>query len=439
MNEYLKWWVDPLTGEVEPVNGEHYDDLPIDYNAKGGDDYWIRVGYSDFTKTMYAEGHDPKLIRMAVRRMIRLNGRPATLEVETRDGEYFRQFKGIDVVAFANGIDDLNEWVLQEGYDDDDAYLPDDERWLRKYLYQGLDRWPSQYIIDSLLAKKSNEEPLPIWRGMNFRDKKLMDEFTSSFNGIWKQEAGISSWSPDEPTAREFAYVRKTYFPDEETFAQEKKARETGEKMRGVGGVLLKMIAPPGSVIVFSGGYESEVLLTPGEYEYEMEIITTYAEQIAGGFDIESYIMSLKPGSRKGEDIEQYIRMNHINDLSPKALAHLFKLDGGDRLGQTDYDLAPISRFDKSDLYQEELRFWFNGTTLEKAAAGFYGPRGVELAKIAAKKIFADFSKIEKQHPDARLYMDPLGDVVKLSGQSAAMKAIVKRRFGDRYHELNAR
>ena len=35
--------------------------------------------------------------------------------------------------------------------------------------------------------------------------------------------------------------------------------------------------------------------------------------------------------------------------------------------------------------------------------------------------------------------MDPIGDVVRLSGSEAKMRQIIKRRFADRYHDLNNR
>lgn len=333
----------------------------------------------------------------------------------------------------------LKEEEVQEAFDEDDLDgLPEDERWLRKYLHQGLNRWPNEWVIDSLLSKRSNDEPLEIYRGMNFREQESMDEFVNDFAGVWEQPSGISSWSPDHPTALEFAYVRKTYYPDEETFRQEKIARETGEKMRGVGGVLLKIIAPPNTVIEFDGGYESEVLLTPGVYKCEMEVIKPYRDQIKDGFDINAYILSLEPKGRLADSIEAYIRQNHIEDLTPKARAHLFKLDGGDRLAETSSDIAPIAPWSRREsLYEEELRFWYNADTLAKAAEGFYGPTGVKLAKAAAKKIFADFARVEKQHPDAKLYMQPMGLVVELSGMQSSMKDIVRKRFAEPYHELN--
>ncbi len=326
---------------------------------------------------------------------------------------------------------------IRESRDYEDEYLPEDERWLRRYLHQGLDRWPSQWIIESLLNKRSNEEPMTIYRGMNFRTKESMDEFVHAFDGHWKQGSGISSWSPDRVTANEFAYVRKTYFPDEETFAQEKAARISGEKMRGVGGVLLTVTAPAHSLIVFSGGYESEVLLTPGSYACKMEIIKTFKETIADGFDINAYILSLT-SERKAEEIEEYIRLNHVEQLSQAARDHLFNLDAGN-LGQAEWEVHDTHmRGNKKTLYDTEVRFFYDGRVFEKAATGIYGDKS-PLLKRAARQIFNEFKKAEQANPDAKFYLRGMGLVVKWAGAENEMKTILGRRIGAKYHELNSK
>ncbi len=180
--------------------------------------------------------------------------------------------------------------------------------WLKKYLHQGLDKWPSDAIINELLVKFGNDERITIYRGMNFRSKDEWNKFMNDFDGKRYKVNGISSWSPDKLTAQQFAHVRPTYFPDKETFEQERTAREDNEKLRGYRGVIIKSIVEPHSVIDIrkSGvGYENEVLLPTGTYDCEIiDVIKPYRETVENGeVDINQRNYHIRSGSPQSLDI----------------------------------------------------------------------------------------------------------------------------------------
>lgn len=341
---------------------------------------------------------------------------------------------------------------LFEGWDDDedDYRLDPADRWLKRYTDQGLDRWPSDSAIKLLLKKYPLAQDTVVYRGMNFRTKEEYDEFMAEFSDGTYDVVGISSWSSHESTAREFAYVRKTYYPDEDTLSQEKLARENREHLRGYRGVLLKASAKAGEAIdIRRSPYsiEDEVLLVTGSYPATIEIVRTYAEQIADGeIDINAHILTLKERTELREDkLLSHILHFHPEKISQEARDHMLAIEAegqGDKVQiETIHTYDPdddFFNFETEAFYElfpgGKMGFYYRGKIFQNPE--FYGAKNIPVIKGWARTAYSKMMDMMAQNPDAFIRVNGARELAQAAGQEAQYLAYTKARLGEVYHKI---
>lgn len=320
------------------------------------------------------------------------------------------------------------------------------DRWLARYTYEGLDRWPSPEVRKILAQRYPLTKPTMVYRGMNFRTQEEYEQFRDSIHDGVLEIGGVSSWGLTREDARQFALVRPTYFPDRETFAQEKIARENGEDLRGYRGVVLSTTLQPGQGIDVNAsgkGHESEIIALPGSYRITVEDIKTYHEQVQdGSLNISRFIANVT--AENINDKENNSKLHHILKtkmtlLTSKDRMHLFKIYSKDA-GKTKYDTREFSDWnDESIDYKERLVFHYRYSFFQKVRDGLFGKEFASIVKRYANAVWRGFINATKEHPDAYLEARSIGYIAELADKNIEFSRFMKERIGKRYAALNAR
>lgn len=215
------------------------------------------------------------------------------------------------------------------GEDEDRYDRPD--TWLKKYTYEGMDKWPSEDTVSELLDRYSNQKDVTIYRGMNFETKESYDKFVSDIKDGKLETGGISSWSRDKRTAWQFAVTRPTYFLNMELARAEDKRSKEREYMIGYRGIILKCEIKEGIGIDTRRSKfatEDEIILPKGDYTVEIEAIKPFKELIKER-DPSDVIMELTETDVKEDSFNaqffKYIVFNN-SVISENAKDHLFKM-----------------------------------------------------------------------------------------------------------------
>jgi hypothetical protein len=203
-------------------------------------------------------------------------------------------------------------------YDQDD--LSNTDRILQNYVREEKNIY-SMDIFKKLKLKYSNQEPLTLYRGMNFKTEDDYNEFMEKIeqNSVFKSES-LSGFSRCYDTAQDFSETTKTYFPDELTMVEEAVRGLTGESMTGYLGVVITVNVDAGDVVDInrSGlGIEDELLLAPDtEYDCTVTTVTPLRERIKS-IDINSHVESyIEKGLN--DSVFNYIIRNHADDITQK-------------------------------------------------------------------------------------------------------------------------
>jgi hypothetical protein len=350
----------------------------------------------------------------------------------------------------------INELFEARNWDREDDPA---DRWLAKYTYENLDKWPSAEIVKTLLARYGNPEPQVLYRGINFRTKEQWDKFIQEFGG--QQEAdirtgGISSWTTREGEAQQFAIVQPTYYPDEETFRQEKEARKNAEILRGHRGVILRteIAAGQGIDVNRSGkGHESETILPPGTHRITIvKEIKPFAQHLQDGdHTVDDAILGMTRHDLTGSGDDKFrnglfnhVLALHADKLSEEARRHLFKLVYPKRQGIFDVDVTPNRRHDWStpdiaaDWCQEVVSVFYSRWFFELTERGLFVPEDQGKAKRIAAQLARWFIKLVDQHPNAYFRCKGIASIFRLAGMDTQLTRLRKKLVGARYHELNS-
>lgn len=325
------------------------------------------------------------------------------------------------------------------------------DRWLAKYTYENLDKWPASETIDTLLTRyPSNKQK--IYRGLNFRTKDKFDDFMESLDGDVLTTSSISSWAHDHDSAYQFSIVRPTYFPDEETFKQEKIAREKGEVIRGYCGVILTTTVEQGQGIDVSKsrlGHEPEIILPAGKYKVDVHIERTFSEQFArGDLTTDKFAEMISKtddliGDSKTANIWKHILINQQDNLSEENKEKIFSI-------MKEKSDATIVRYDsynegiptsgvKSEMYDGEVYFNYFQIFFNYAIDGLYPKSRNSDVKRVACEILNKFYQAMDKYPNAYIENGQVQPLVQLCGKEQEYKLFLRDRIGKRYQELNSR
>lgn len=203
-------------------------------------------------------------------------------------------------------------------YDQDE--LSSIDRILQNYVREEKKIY-SMNIFKELRSKYSNQEPLTLYRGMNFKTEDDYNQFIEKIQekSVFKSES-LSGFSRCYDTAQDFSETTKTYFPGELTMAEEDVRGLTGESMTGYRGVVITVNVRAGDVVDInrSGlGIEDELILAPDtEYICTVTTVTPLKERIKN-IDINKHIEN---NIEKGLDdnVFNYIIRNHVDDITQK-------------------------------------------------------------------------------------------------------------------------
>lgn len=212
-------------------------------------------------------------------------------------------------------------------------------RWLAKYTYENLDKYPPREYLDQLL----NEFPCEAgtyYRGMNFYSQQAWDKFISKFDGQSEQVLemnGVSSWTNSAGSAEQFAVTQPTYFLNREVMVAADVQRKTKERLSGYRGVILSTHVNQGAGIDVNAtgvGHESEVVLPPGKYMIRIHhVIKRYEHQLADGETTPEQVIlnTTKESLKSKSDLTDhsffdYVMHHYKDQLSDQARKHIYSL-----------------------------------------------------------------------------------------------------------------
>lgn len=227
-----------------------------------------------------------------------------------------------------------NKYDGQASWADNDVDTQHDsaEKWLSDYTLQGMDKWPSADVVETLQDRYGYKGG-KLYRGLNFRDKEQWEQFLADTeNGTKLTTGGISSWSPSEREARSFAITRPTYFLNRELMQDEDTKNKNKDYMIGHAGVIMTLTVGPDIGIDVSKsnhGKETEVIMPGGEYTIEIHKTMKPFKSSITNDNFKQEFMSIK--SIKGDDNKHAQQkfehiMFHYKEFDEQMSHHLFGL-----------------------------------------------------------------------------------------------------------------
>lgn len=211
-------------------------------------------------------------------------------------------------------------------------------RWLAKYTYENLDKYPRREYLTQL----QNQFPCAagtLYRGMNFYTQQEWDDFISQFQGAKEHNLefnGVSSWTKTPQDAEQFAVTQPTYFLNREVMVAADVQNKNKERLSGYRGVILSTQVDQGKGIDVDAsgvGHESEVVLPPGKRLVKIHhVIKRYEHQLADGDTTpEQVILSTTKENMNTSDTTEhsffdYVMHHYQDQLSNKARNHVFSL-----------------------------------------------------------------------------------------------------------------
>jgi hypothetical protein len=340
--------------------------------------------------------------------------------------------------------------ILREMRTDSDRFrsLPSWDKWLARYTYEGLDRWPTREIIDRLLALYPNDKEMTLLRGLNFDTKEQYDTFMASIQDNVIDCQGITSWSPDRETAWEFTNTKKTYFPSYEIMKNDRDAINAGEKVRGYRGVLLKTTIAPNTGIdvnVSHLGHESEVILPSGQYKVEVILNKTFKDQFQDGDLVLSRIFKeIKSRDHLQGDTWEYITRSQISSLTQAQKTKILKLMTAEARDVIEH----VKAFDKSDkLFRDPRSVMFDGVAyfgydrlfFHYNEVGLFPENSEQAVKKVAVLILRRFFDFADRYPDYFLEANGMSELAKIAGKNQELTKRINQRVAGKYKDANSR
>lgn len=320
-------------------------------------------------------------------------------------------------------------------------------RWIAKYTYEGMDKWPSKDILEKAVRKYPVADNTVVYRGMNFYTKEKFDEFMETVKEGKVTFNSITSWSPDRQQAQQFAITQPTYFLNHEVMRAHDRMHKEREILAGYRGIILKTTINAGQGIDVNKskvGHENEIIVVPGEYEVEIEQIKRFKDAFNDAdFDVNEKLLGLtrdklyKDGSYEYKLLE-YV-LHHYKDryseiLEPKTINHIFKLYAPETTNVR-YELKKPTSFssDRSD----ELVFIFDGRIFYLHRYGLFDEQQTRKIERYAAKIFKVMSKAILENPDAMFDGKYVNFVAEIAGKEYELTQIQKKVVGKKYHDIN--
>lgn len=329
--------------------------------------------------------------------------------------------------------------VLSEMRTDSEAFenLDRADKWLARYTYEALDRWPPADVLDAL-ARRYPVESTTIYRGMNFRTQETYDEFIREIKDGILTTHGITSWSPQRSQVESFAVTRPSYFLDRETMRDHSEAQQEREYINGYRGIVLTTEIEPGQGIDVNKsrlGHENEIILLPGSYKVSIENLKKYRHAIEDGDRTPDDIVDRHDpngASPYENQFYEYVLHHHGENLSDSSKRKIFA-----RLKQKADIRLEVDK--RGGLFKDPdydiLHIFYPYHYFAGAISGFYTDEDYAIAEKDAAIVAQKIARVISQNPNAIVKsadFDILGD---LTGNEAAKRALLKH-IGQQYRDL---
>lgn len=203
---------------------------------------------------------------------------------------------------------------------------------LTKYVLNPDYKYLIADVLDDAIAEYGNTSAVTIYRGLNFDTKDDYDKFMKLISGGTLRSKGISSWSPDKKTAKQFSMTKPSYmeFMDRARMSMISNQHKVGERITGYRGIVLKTKIAKGKGIDlrrFKNHAESEVLLPPGTYKVTYEEVLSYRDIMKTSSPDAEIAKLTRSSSADDKKIMTYILRNYKPDqLSDESKHKLFQL-----------------------------------------------------------------------------------------------------------------
>jgi hypothetical protein len=231
-------------------------------------------------------------------------------------------------------IDFLKESAINDQMRDTNKIRDPIKRAIAKYVLDPYHSFAVAAVIHDAIKEYGNDEPITIYRGLNFSSREDYDSFMKSIkNGSIAPES-ITSWSPSKKQALIFAKTKPSYmeFMSASSWAEISAQSKAKERITGYRGILLKTeIAAGAGLDVQKTGYgaESEIILPAGTYQVEIEEIKTFKDTIADS-DVNAVVASMEKEDYDNDSDKQkmleYIMHHHPEEFNDKSKSKIFKL-----------------------------------------------------------------------------------------------------------------
>jgi hypothetical protein len=325
-------------------------------------------------------------------------------------------------------------------------------KWLAKYTYENLDKWPSGEIIDDL-QKRYPANPGVIYRGMNFGSKTEYDNFFSKFDGQVQARIefnGVSSWTRNADDAKQFAITQPTYFLNREVMVAHGEMTKAKEKLAGYRGLVISMDLPPhtGIDVDQTGvGHESEVVVPSGTWLVKIhQVVKKYSEHLADGDVTPDQV--ILGASRKQLTAASYpasfvdhVMHHHSHKLSAETRNHVFnQLWPKQGVAPFMYSAEPASRWGES--VPDRIDFVYGIPALklfELSDQGFFVDpiHKAKIKKLAAAVVKTALPVLKKYVVQAvSLDLSPISLAAKIADRSDAVNSLIKNTLGAEYRRL---
>lgn len=338
------------------------------------------------------------------------------------------------------------------------------EEWLSNYTLQNLDKWPSDSIIAYLLKKYPLDTPKTVYRGLNFETQEAYQAFMSKFDSQGRatlEFAGISSWSPSEQTANQFAVTRPTYYVDWAIIMADRQREKEREYIVGYRGVILKTVAQPGKSIDVNKSKavkENEVILIPGTYGVQ---IHKFAKKFA--HSIEDQEETLESVINKMLDLKRSEQTDIYMEQFYEYVLHRYGEDikNNERLKQKIYDITfqwmqrngkriqDLLDVDVGSTGSLEYRFYgyrnvyinFNSSLFSLYEQGFLPKNKIPLVRKYADLIVDAYIKTLAEHSgeEYNYRFGRLQYLKKYTSKPGEIEKLLRKQVGELYNRLNSK
>jgi hypothetical protein len=231
-------------------------------------------------------------------------------------------------------IDFLKESAIKDRMNDANKIRDPIERAIAKYVLDPFHAHEVAEVIHDAIERYGNDEPMTIYRGLNFSSKEEYDSFMRQVDSGKIKFESISSWSPSRKQALVFAKTKPSYmeFMSASMWSNISNQSKAKERITGYRGVVLKTEIPAGKGLDIRKtgfGVESEVILPAGAYNVEIEELKTFKDTIADD-DVNSIVSRMQKKDYDSDtDMQkmlEYIMHHHPEEFNDESKGKIFKL-----------------------------------------------------------------------------------------------------------------